>query len=215
VRSVTVVAGLLVLDLFGVQAACGVEPPLQAPLPRFELTPFLGYRFGGDLEVIGSDEVVHVNDHAVGAVSLSVPLNEQSQWGAFYSRQSTTTHSHSGLGHVGLDVQYIHLDSTLTGEYYSLFYPYLIGALGVTRLSVDAPDTKDDTRFSFAVGAGVRVPVSSRVAVRLETRAYMTFIDTSSSVFCTSMAAGSACVLRGRGTTFLQYDVLLGVAFGF
>lgn len=214
-RSVTALAFLLLCALIGTRTAYAAEPPPEAPLPRFEVTPFLGYRFGGDLEIFGSGEPAHVHDDSVGAIAFSMRYEDRLQLGLFYSRQFTTTHSYSGAGSVGTDIEYIHLDGTMTGQYFSLFYPYLIGAVGMTRLSVREPDTRDNTRFSIAVGAGARVPVRSRLDVRLETRGYLTFIDTSSSVFCSSGAVGGACALRARGSAFLQYDILLGVAFGF
>jgi opacity protein-like surface antigen len=213
-RTFTVLIGLSLFGLIGARSARAEEVRDTNILPRFELTPFLGYRLGGNLEIMGSSETVHASDHSVFGTELSMRLDEQSQCGLFYSRQSTTTHSIAGLGRVGLKVEYIHLDAMLTTEYHSL-YPYLIGATGLTRLAVDAPETHDNTLFSIALGGGLRIPVRSNIAVRLEARAYMTFIDTNSSVFCSSGASGGACVLVARGSTFVQYDVLVGAAFAF
>jgi hypothetical protein len=161
---------------------------------------------------------VHAADHAAFAVALSVRTDEESQYGLFYSRQSTTAHSTSGRA--GLNVEYIHLDGTLSaGEYLplylSLLHPYMIGALGLTRLSVDAPGTNDGGFFSLAVGGGLRIPVRSHVDLRFEARGYVTFIEHNSSIFCSSGASGGACALRGNGTTFVQYDLLVGAAYAF
>jgi hypothetical protein len=156
---------------------------------------------------------VHAADHAAFAVALSVRTGEESQYGLFYSRQSTTAHSTSGR--VGLNVEYIHLDGTLSGEYLPLLHPYAIGALGLTRLSVDAPGKNDGGFFSLAVGGGLRIPVRSHVDLRVEARGYVTFIEHNSSIFCPSGAPGGTCALRGHGTTFVQFDLLVGAAYAF
>jgi len=156
---------------------------------------------------------VHADDHAAFAGALSLRMDEESEYGLFYSRQSTTARSTSGR--VGLNVEYIHLDGTLSAEYFHLLHPYVIGALGLTRLSVDGPGTNDGTFFSLALGGGLRIPVRSHIDVRVEARGYLTFISDNSSIFCSSAASGGTCVLRGHGTTFAQYDLLIGAAYAF
>ena len=188
--------------------------PTASP-PRFEVTPFLGYRFSGHLDIEGTGEGAHVEDHAAYAVELSMSWGEQTQLGLFYSRQSTTIRLSSGLANAGLDVEYVHLQGTVYSQSYFLVTPYLIGAAGLTRLRVAGPDTNDATRFSLAAGGGLRFPVHRRIDLRLEARAYLTFMDTNSSAFCAGGRSGGACALRGTGSAFVQYDVLVGAAFSF
>jgi hypothetical protein len=215
-RAVTVLAVIFLLGLFGVRPATGQQTHPTDSLPEFELTAFLGYRLGGRFDVEGSGASVHANDDLAYGTGLSVRLDEFQRIGLFYSRQDTTTHSSSGFGRVGLSVQYFHLDETLASEQpYRFFTPYLTGALGVTVLSVDAPGSNSDTRFSIAVGGGLRIPVRPRFDVRLEARAYLTFIDTNSSVFCAPGSAGGACALRSSSSVFAQYDFLVGAAYTF
>jgi hypothetical protein len=43
----------------------------------------------------------------------------------------------------------------------------------------------------------------------------VTFVDTSTAVFCVSGANGGLCDIRGRGNAFFQYEALAGAAFTF
>jgi Outer membrane protein beta-barrel domain len=215
-RAVTVLAVIFLFGLSGVRPASGQQTHQTDSLPEFELTAFLGYRLGGSFDVQGSGERVHANDDLAFGGGLSVRLDETQRVGLFYSKQPTTTHSSSGFGRVGLSVEYFHLDETVESEQrYRFFTPYLTGALGVTVLSVDAPGTNSDTRFSIAVGGGLRFPVRPRFDVRLDARAYLTFIDTNSSVFCAPGSAGGACALRSSSPVFVQYEFLVGAAYSF
>jgi opacity protein-like surface antigen len=214
-RAVTVLAVILLFGLFGVRPASGQQTNPADPPPEFELTAFLGYRLGGSFDVEGSGGSVQANDDLAYGVGLSVRLDETERMGLFYSKQTTTIHSSSGLGRTGLTVEYFHLDETAVSEPFLIFTPYLTGALGVTVLSVDAPGSSSDTRFSIAVGGGLRIPVRPQFDVRLEGRAYMTFINTNSSVFCAPESTGGVCALRTSSSVFPQYEFLIGAAYTF
>ena len=200
------------LGLIGARPACAAGAD-ESAFPRFELTPFLGYRLAGTLGVLDSTATVHADDHTAYGAALSVRIDEDAQYGLFYSRQPTTVRSN--LGRVGLNVEYIHLDGEFAHEYSPWVHPYVIGALGLTRLSVDAPGSNDGGFFSLALGGGLRIPVRAHIDLRVETRAYLTFIEHNSSIFCASGVSGGTCALRGHGTTFVQYDFLVGAAYTF
>jgi hypothetical protein len=151
-------------------------PTAHAP-PAFELTPFIGYRTGGDLEMIASGEDVDLRDSRTFAIALNLRIDQGSQ--------------------------------------YELWKPYIVGTLGATRFHADAAEASDDTRFSISLGGGLRVPFSERFSLRLEARGYVTFVDSDSALFCKTGSFGAVCELRASGSTFIQYEVLGGLAFAF
>jgi opacity protein-like surface antigen len=205
--------------LFGAVAAHAGEGDEDgaesAPATRFEVTPFAGYRFGGDFDIQGSRRGANLNDHGSFALALDLRRDEGSQYELFYSRQETNLAPDSPLGPLGLDVEYLHIGGTLVLDEEQLLKPYLIGTLGLTRLTPEPGRSSDNTRFSFSLGAGVRVPVTEHFGLRLEGRGYLTFVDTRSSVFCASTSAGGFCAIRASGSTFIQYELLAGAAFSF
>lgn len=193
------------------------EPVRQAaPLSQFEITPYVGYRFGGDFDVASSRRDANLDDHASFALALDLRRDEESQYELFYSRQEAKLQPDSPIGPIGVDVQYLHIGGVL--DVYveqPLLKPYVVGTLGLTRFTPDSGAGNDDTRFSMSLGGGLRVPVSEHFGFRFEARGYLTFINTDSSVFCASGQFGGACAIRAKGSTFGQFELLAGAAFSF
>lgn len=189
-----------------------------APLPRFEVTPFVGYRFGGDFDVdTGADTTQNadLDDHGSFAIALDMRRDEESQYELFYSRQETNLEPASPLGPLGINVEYLHIGGTLDVDQNLPLKPYIVGTLGLTRFSPEPGGAGDNTRFSFSLGGGLRVPVSTHFSLRFEARGFLTFVDTQTSFFCSSSSAGGFCSIRGSGSTFVQYELLAGAAFAF
>jgi opacity protein-like surface antigen len=191
------------------------ETSRKPSLTRYEITPFVAYRIGGDFDVRDSDRDADVDDHMSFALAANLRLDEVSQYELFYSRQATQLAADSPPGALDINVEYLHLGGTLTLNEEHWLRPYIAGGLGITRFSADAAGASDDARFSLSLAGGLRVPVSERFGVRLEARGYLTFIDTDSAVFCASGAFGGVCSIRGKGSAFVQYEVLAGAAFAF
>lgn len=202
-------------------AACAAVPAgvhaqaLEPPPSRFEIAGFAGYRAGGDFELEDTGEELDLDEHGSFLISLNLRRDEVSQYELMYARQETRLQSDTTLGDFAVDVEYLHIGGTLVVNELHLLRPYIIGSLGATRFSPSPADADDDTRFSISLGAGLRVPVSQRFSLRLEARGYLTFVESDSAIFCASGSFGGVCALRSSGSTFLQFDVLAGVAIAF
>jgi opacity protein-like surface antigen len=218
--SMTALAMLGVCSVSRVLAADDEPPQRPAPQTRFEITPFAGYRLGGDFDVRDpnnsrSRQRADLDDHGSFGLALAVRRDESSQYELLYMREATTFEQTSPLGPLDVNVEYLHLGGTLDANVDSNFplQPYLVGGLGITRFELQSG--RDDSRFSISLGGGLRVPVSQRFSLRFEARGYVTFIDTSSSIFCASGSFGGVCAIRGKGSTFTQFDLMAGAAFAF
>lgn len=193
----------------------------EIPAKSFvEITPFVGYRLGGDFDLQpGDPNGSEMNVDAESGTSLALAVNfridELSQYEIFYSRQNTNLDPGSPIGAADLKVEYLHIGGTLIVDEMRRIQPYILGTIGATRLQVDAPATREKTGFSVSLGAGLRVPVSERFSLRLETRGFLTFLDTDSAVFCTSGSFGGLCALQANGSSFFQYDFMAGAAYAF
>ncbi len=212
--AVRLALSLASLGLVIAQAAHADEPRAESVLrPQFEVTPFVGYRLGGDFDLQDSQGHANLDDHDSFALALDLARDESSQYELFYSRQATQLEPDSPLGGLGLNVEYLHLGGTLTVDDELFLKPYVSGGLGLTRFTPDSGS--DNTHFSFSLGAGLRVPVTERFGLRLEARGYLTLVNTDSSVFCSSSSAGGVCAIRTNGSSFFQYELLAGAAFSF
>jgi opacity protein-like surface antigen len=207
------VPGLLLIACSpAVRAQAG--PSAQAP-PAWELTPFIGYRTGGKLEVTSTGESLRLDDEQSFALALNLRIDEGSQYELFYGTESTHLDPNPTVGPLAVKVDYLHIGGTLVVNDEQRLKPYIVGGLGATRFRPQPAEARDSTNFSLSLGGGLRIPVSERFSVRLEARGFLTFVNTDSSFFCASGSLGGACAVRADGNTFIQYEALAGAAFAF
>jgi opacity protein-like surface antigen len=187
----------------------------RRPRTLYEITPFAGYRLGGDFNLANSRQRADLDDHGSFALSVAVRRDGWSQYELLYARQETQLERDSPLAPLDVNVEYLHLGGTLDADVESDFplQPYILGGLGITRMTLQSGS--DDTRFSFSLGGGLRVPVTPRFNIRLEARGFLTLVDSNSAVFCASGSFGGVCSIRAKGSTFTQFELMAGAAFAF
>jgi opacity protein-like surface antigen len=191
------------------------DEPRGALVPYIEITPFAGYRMGGDFNVGAMDLDADLDDHGSFGLALDLARDRYSQYELYYGRQESQLAQDSPIGPIGVTVEYLQLGGTLVVSDQPAFTPYIVAGLGVTRFSPDGPGTDDSSHFSFSLGGGLRFPISQRFSLRLEARGHLTFVDTDASLFCASGAFGGVCAIQGEGSTFIQYELLAGAGFAF
>jgi opacity protein-like surface antigen len=203
-------------ELGCVAVAASEREPEQSTLQplTFEVTPYLGYRFGGSFKLIDTGAQADVNSHVSYALALDLSANEATQYELFYSRQSTTI-SGPSLTPSDMTIEYLHVGGTVLLENSQHFLPYLIGGAGVTRFSPNSPLGHDSTYFSASLGAGLRIPFNPHFSLRLEARGFATILNSNGSIFCRSDQTGGVCRIHERGSSFIQGDLLAGVAYTF
>jgi opacity protein-like surface antigen len=203
------------------QAQGGMHSDEDNSIPNWnwEVTPFVGYRMGGNFDLEGSPSAskVDLDDH--GSFGLAVNLfssgDKSESYELFYSRQEASVAKSSPLAPFDLNVEYLHLGGTLVVNDELPLEPYIVGGLGLTRFSPQTGNGGDDSRFSLSLGGGLKLPVTKRFGVRLEARGYVTFVNSDSAFLCVSDSQGAACGVRVKGDSFIQYELLAGAAFAF
>jgi opacity protein-like surface antigen len=191
-----------------VEQAYGDEPP------QFSISPFVGYRVGGDLRLSDTGQLISLDDHDAFAFAVDARADESSEYEFFYSRQSTALRG-NGFFPVSTVVEYVHIGGTLALADEGWIKPYFGGGLGVTRLSPGLAPGSDDTRFSVSLAFGLRAPLTQHFSLRLEARGYITPLNTDTALFCRSEQGGALCQVRGRGSALFQGDFLAGATYAF
>ena len=189
----------------------------QSSPGRFEVTPYGGYRFGGTFEDQELASTAELADDASVGVIMNLRESENTQWELVYARQSTTADVSDfsfASPSVDLDLQSLQLGGTYLGDG-TLARPYLAATLGGTHISPDAGELNSDTFWSFSIGTGLQILPSERLGLRVEARAWGTFISSGSSLFCTSGAQGGLCAIAVSGDMLWQIETFAGVVFRF
>lgn len=153
----------------------------------FELTPLVGYRYGGTLFASESnlfDRDVDVASHMNYGVNFGIPIADQFKLELMVNRQDTHFTNGSGLfepnDNLGrFHVTYYHAGVSIPFAISRNAEPYIIVSAGVANLDPEVSGVSADNRFSASGGIGVKVPISRGAGVRFEARGYFTSLGNS------------------------------------
>lgn len=189
--------------------------PSYAKQPlNIEITPLIGYRFGGDFNT--SQEEVHHRVELSEEVSYGLLTGwslDQGRTGEFLVSHYSSTFSHSddfSASNTGLAITYAHLGGTvpITDGYVPL---HVSGGFGLSHLNPEDSALDSETRFSMSLGLGSTIPLTDHLSFRLDGRLYGTFFDSASSVFCDD----AACAIYISSDLWIQSEVSAGLTFRF
>jgi len=196
---------------------CGL---LLAPMAQsaeqtvFQIVPQAGIRMGGSFEDIDTGASRQIGDAASFGLALEWRVGDENRWWQlWYSRQATDVDTPEGPFDV--NVEYLHVGGTAPINDEGRVQSYISGGIGATRFSPSGAGLQDATKFSASLGLGLNMPVSQRVAFRVEARGYVTVMQADTAIFCRSDSSGGACGIVAHGKTLLQAELTAAVAFGF
>jgi len=211
-RSLTVLAALLV--------AISLSPP-QATAQQFELTPFVGYRWGGSFSDVERDfgDIFNtdftVSDASAWGAMADFALTENWQLEFLYSRQETDLRLDEGFlapdnPLFDMNVEYLH-GGLLYQWTQAKVRPYVTGGLGGTRFSPIDSDARSETRFSFNVGGGAKIFFGDHFGLRGDARFFSTYISDKDEIFCDRFG----CFRVNVGEYLSQFQLAGGLIFAF
>ena len=186
---------------------------------RWEVTPYLGWIFGGDFGTVFATTNLFENLNVKNGIGLglladySITLNIQAELS--YMWQSTA-----------LEVQSSGADSTLfdMGMHYfhaGLLYrwipedlvlmPFAGLYLGVTHFNPKS-DRASETRFSAGTRLGVKMPLSDLIGLRFQTGVLATVMGGRGDSFC---GPDDECFTARENVNLWQGELSVGVMFSF
>lgn len=186
---------------------------------NFEITPYGAYSFGGTFNDLDSSASATLQDSGNFGLLLNFRESANTQWELLYSQQNTdvsVTGLTSGNAVLDMNVHYLQGGGTYQGSG-EAFRPYLAATLGATRFDVATSGFDSDTFFSFSIGTGLQLRPNERLGLRLEARAFGTFVNSDSSLFCVSDPGGGSagCAITVAGEILWQIQTMVGVVFRF
>ena len=180
---------------------------------NYEITPFAGYLLGGKFEDPTNSSDRDVKDDTMFGLFADIVADvPERQYEFLFASQSTTV---KGAVPLDLDIQYLHVGGTVAYMDNPRISPYFGATVGATRFSPDANGLDDETKISFSIGGGFKVPITDHVGLRFDARAFITLLDTDGNIFCVSDSQGGACRISARSDTFVQFAAGLGVTAAF
>ena len=202
---------LKILPVLLLASAAGTA---AAQAARSAVTIYGGYRGGGSFTDTVSNASLGINDSAVGAISLDLPLDPSRQVQLYLSHQRTELDTSNATPatptRLPLSVTYLHLGGSVYFDGPVGRGPYVVGGLGLTVFDPGAANYAAEVRPSMNLGIGYEFPLGERAALRVEARAYATLVNSSGGFLCSG-----GCVVNVQGDLVSQDEVQVGLSVRF
>jgi hypothetical protein len=191
-------------------ATCALAAALPAAAQN-SITVYGGWRGGGSFQQDTSPFAsIGLKGSASGSVALDFGLDATRQVQVFASYQPTDLEPSATTPTVPITVSYLHLGGTNYFEAAVGRGAYVVGGLGVTRLSPGLSGLSDEYRPSLNLGLGYQWPITGALSLKAELRGYFTLINSNSALFCSG-----GCVVAIKGDGLTQVEGLLGLSLAF
>jgi hypothetical protein len=196
----------------------GRDDEYRRDTPRdsaFELTPFIGYRWGGTIFanqtfIFGQD--VDVEPSANFGANFAIPIGDSGlKLELMANHQSSQLETGGGLFEpdndvADIDVTYLHGGLQIPFARSRNATPYVIVSAGLANLDPQIRGVSAEQRFSASAGIGVKVPMSRALSFRFEGRGYYTSLESADDcTFCDYF----------YNEDFYQGEVNAGLVFSF
>ena len=193
-------------------AACLFGAPAPASAQTVEVTPFTGYRFGGDFFEIVTGQRVDLDGAPSFGGTVNVALSNGLQFEGLFSHQHANVlvpASHFRPA-ARWQISVAHWQGGGLQEFGDTrVRPFVTGTFGLTRYA--APGDSE-IRFTLGAGTGVKLLPSRHVGVRLDGRVFATFVDADASL---GVCTPGPCFVRFHADIVWQADFTAGVVVRF
>jgi hypothetical protein len=198
-----------------VLAALVVPTAARAQTP-VEITPFAGYRFGGDFFELITGEPVDLDGATAFGVAVDVPIREPHgyQIEALFSHEEADLTVHrQPFGPA--TIARVTVDHWMGGGLQEFgserVRPFLTGMLGLTRY---AGEGDSEIRFAMSAGGGVKLFPMRHLGLRLDGRLFATFVDADLGFLACGSVSGT-CFVAFRTDVAFQAEFTAGAVLKF
>ena len=186
--------------------------PMHAFTADQYITPYLGYRSGGDFDDVTTDRRVDVDDGDFQGLIYGWQM-AGGQFEIVYARQATElsssrTVSADALVDVDFDQLLVAGRKTLDDDIGS----YIGVLIGFTHIDFEGSEFESDTRPALGLGGGIEYPLGERLGLRVGLQGIFTFVDNKAGAFCKTSVG---CPIKANDNSLEQWDLFAGLTFRF
>jgi hypothetical protein len=162
-----------VLAVLALMLACR---PVAVLAQTIEAAPLGGYRFGGDLFELATESPLDVDGAPVVGAAVNVEMTDGLWFEALFTHQQAHVDISDDVSAPAR--RHVVVDHWLAGGRQEFgtgrARPFLTGLLGLTRYGTDGDH---EVRFTIGAGGGAKLRLQRRLALRLDSRVFTTFVD--------------------------------------
>jgi hypothetical protein len=188
---------------------CAIALTAAAPVASaedWEVTPFLGFRSGGNVTEIGSGSQVDFDVAPTWGATLGRWISPETRIEGTWSHQSTDLEGFA----FGVTIDHLHVAGVYEPVPKGKAGGYVLASAGITHFDPSDAGAGSETRLSGSVGGGGRFRLSPRLSLRAEARVWAILTSANAAVFC-----DQGCTFAFSGGGLLQFELSLGLAIAF
>lgn len=191
----------------GMLVALVLAAAAQAEAQQIEITPFVGYQFGGELEETDDEPITRKLDQSpTWGLMLNVGITNLDQLEFYYSSQGTDLNRGVEQA-VGVTVDHFQIGAIHQYAPRRPINPYIGISLGASKFVVGGDS---DTRFSGSLSGGVKMVVSDHLGFRFDARVFGISTGTN-PITCSD----EFCIGYPDTSIIWQYTINAGVMIHF
>ena len=192
--------------------AIGLSSPVFAGDDKIELTPFVGYRFGGGFENYYTGTKYSLDSAESYGFTFDFPTSDETKVELMFSRQPTDldVDGFNNTDKITVDMTYYHVGAIYQPSDDEKVQPFVGVTIGATHMKPHYPDTSSETNFSMNFTGGVKFHFSEHVGIRLDGRILATFVNGNAAIFC-----GGGCSFGYAGNAIWQGEATAGLILAF
>lgn len=185
-------------------------------LAQWSITLFAGYGGGGGVDNVTTNTEAEFDNAATYGLALGFPYDAAREGQIYFSQQSTTLSPGGSAAPFDVTIRYLHLGGTaFLGASPLVQGPvdrgfYVVGGFGITHFRPGTSGYGDELKPSFNLGLGYLLPLGPNIALRAETRGYLTLVNSSGGFLCSG-----GCVVVLKSDAFTQLEAKLGLTARF
>jgi opacity protein-like surface antigen len=185
-----------------------------------ELTPYYGYRLGGEFSDInfGGASALEIKDGPAYGLILSYNVNPNAQIDLQYSQQKTELQGNGG-GFLSSDKLFdLNVELWQLGGNFTSGHPndplrgFIGFGVGVTNFEPRDSAFNGDSQFAFTFYGGAKIALAKHLGLRLQGQWISTYIDSNEQVFCDPFGF---CFVAESAEYLNQFELSAGLAFKF
>ena len=201
-------AGRCSTAAFVLLLVCGPAAPASAQ--TVEVAPFAGYRFGGDLFEVATNQPLDRDGAPAYGGTVSIETSDGFWFEALFTHQQADVDVPGGASGPPVRTRAV-VNHWLAGGRQDFgsdrARPFLTGFLGLTHYGAGGDD---EVRFTLGAGGGVTVSLQRHLGVRLDGRVFTTFVDVDGAAACSG-----GCIVGLNVNVVWQAEFTAGLVFVF
>jgi hypothetical protein len=185
-----------------------------ASAQKVELTPHIGYRFGGTISDLYTAAQYDINASESYGLTLNytIGLMGDTQLDFSWSRQDTDfeVFNFNRVETYDVTIDYWQAGGLKQWHEDESVRPFVLASIGAAHYSPGPADWESATRFAFGLGGGVKLFPGQHIGFRLQGRLLGTYASGGGAIFCSG-----GCAFAFGGNFLWQMEFTAGLVFAF